>query len=478
MILKSLRARLLFTYTLVILAVLIIIGGGLILYLVTNPLIDRQTVARLQSAGDALQAQPGLLQYIQAVPQEAGDRIEAATGARLLLYSDRYVLIMDSQAGETAALSRLTPRKLNQPRGVVLADDRRMWLYITRQQPGSPIVVLAAPRRGGLSLLTSSQFREIFRDDLLPPFIQAGLLALLLALLLAVWMSRWISAPLQRISAASLDLAQGKHTPIPLDGPSEVQNLAAAFNQMSAQVQASQQSQRDFVANISHELNTPLTSIQGYAQAILDGAAADPDGITQAAEVIFQESQRMHRMVVELLDLARMDARSLEIQKDSVDLEYLLRRVVDKLSPQAQNARVSLVLESGALPEIQGDADRLEQVFTNVIDNALKVSPEGEEVMIRAQRHDRAVEVSIRDRGPGIPVQDLERIFDRFYQVDKSRQMGQAHGAGLGLTIAREIIHAHGGTIKASNNSASATGERGSKFVITLPLISPQYSPV
>jgi signal transduction histidine kinase len=477
MMLKSLRARLLFTYTLVILAVLIIIGAGLVLYLVTNPLIDRQTVARLQSAGDALQAQPGLMQYIQAFPQEAVDRIEAATGERTLVYSDRYALIVDSQAGEAAALSRLTPRKLTQPRGVVMADDRRMWLYITRQRPGSSIVVLAAPRRGGLSLLTSSQFREISRDDLLPPFIQAGLVALLLALLMAVWMSRWISAPLQRISAASLDLAQGKHTPIPLDGPGEVQNLAAAFNQMSAQVQASQQSQRDFVANVSHELNTPLTSIQGYAQAILDGAAADPGGITQAAEVIYQESQRMHRMVIELLDLARMDARSLEIHKESLDLEKLLRRVIEKMSLQAQNAQVALVLETDALPAVPGDADRLEQVFTNVIDNALKVSPAGEQISIRVQRLDGAVEVSIRDRGPGIPVQDLERIFDRFYQVDKSRQMGQAHGAGLGLTIAREIIHAHGGTIKACNRSASTPGECGSKFVIILPLISPDSLP-
>jgi two-component system sensor histidine kinase VicK len=237
---------------------------------------------------------------------------------------------------------------------------------------------------------------------------------------------------------------------------------------MSARVQATQQSQRDFIANVSHDLKTPLTSIQGFAQAVLDGTANTPEDISQAAGVIYTEADRMHRMVLDLLELARMDAGIADFKREPVDFASLLRSLVEKLSPQARQAHVSLRADIGSLTPVTGDEDRLVQAFTNLVDNALKFTPENGEVVIRAGQADCQVEVSVSDTGPGIPTEDLARIFDRFYQADKSRSRERG-GTGLGLTIAKEIIQAHHGTINVQSKS-----DQGSTFTVILPVIRPE----
>ena len=144
-------------------------------------------------------------------------------------------------------------------------------------------------------------------------------------------------------------------------------------------------SQRDFVANVSHELKTPLTSVQGFAQAILDGTADTPESHQQAARVIYNEAGSMHRMVLDLLDLARLDAGTLELQCAPVDLPALLNNIAEKFSPQAHAAGVSIQVESAALPAVMGDGDRLAQVFSNLVDNALKHTPAGGTITLRAR---------------------------------------------------------------------------------------------
>jgi signal transduction histidine kinase len=242
-----------------------------------------------------------------------------------------------------------------------------------------------------------------------------------------------------------------------------VQELARSFNEMSIRVQTTQQSQRDFVANVSHDLKTPLTSIQGFAQAIMDGTASTPEELSQAAGVIYSEADRMHRMVLDLLELARMDAGIADFKRQPVDLASLLRGLVEKLSPQAHQAQVNLRAEIGPLTTLTGDEDRLVQAFANLVDNALKFTPANGEVVIRAGQAAGQVEVSISDTGPGIPAEDLPRIFDRFYQTDKSRSR-ERRGSGLGLSIASEIIQAHRGTI-----TIRSLPGKGSTFIVTLP---------
>jgi two-component system sensor histidine kinase ResE len=240
---------------------------------------------------------------------------------------------------------------------------------------------------------------------------------------------------------------------------------------MIARVENSQRSQRDFVANVSHELRTPLTSIQGFAQAILDDTADTPEARKQAAQIIYNEAGRMHRMALALLDLAKLEAGTADLKMDAVDMKALLQNIVDKFTPQAQHAGISLQLEDPSqLPSLNGDGDRLAQVFTNLVENALKCTPTGGRVVLSATSAGTEVQVSITDSGIGIPNDALPRLFDRFYQVDPSRAGGERHGAGLGLAIVREIVEAHGGRISVRSEPG-----HGTTFVIHLPLATKQF---
>jgi signal transduction histidine kinase len=274
-----------------------------------------------------------------------------------------------------------------------------------------------------------------------------------------------VVGPLQALAAGARAVARGEygHT-VPVGGPVEVRELATTFNRMSQQVRAGQQAQRDFVANVSHELRTPLTSIQGFSQAILDGAAGEPQAVAHAAGIIHAEAQRLRRMADDLLELARLDAGQITLRREPVELAALLRACAERLEPRAREAGVALALELPAgLPGVIGDGDRLAQVFTNLLDNALQHTPAGGQVTLSAAAATGGVVVRVRDSGRGIPADDLARIFERFYQVDKSRRRAQG-GAGLGLAIVRELVQAHGGTVSAE----SAEG-LGTTFLVTLP---------
>jgi signal transduction histidine kinase len=242
--------------------------------------------------------------------------------------------------------------------------------------------------------------------------------------------------------------------------------LTRAFNSMIARVESSQRSQRDFVADVSHELKTPLTSIQGFAQAILDGTADTPETRIQAAQIIYNEAERMHRMAVDLLDLARLEAGTADLKMSVVDVRALLQNILEKFTPQAQTTGIRLELDVPPdLPALIGDGDRLAQVFTNLVDNGLKFTPPDGKVILAARTAGADMELSVSDTGVGILRAAIPRLFDRFYQVDTSRAGGEGHGAGLGLAIVREIVDAHGGRISVRSELG-----HGTTFVVHLPL--------
>jgi signal transduction histidine kinase len=342
------------------------------------------------------------------------------------------------------------------------ASERgQRWIFLGQAVAGlgggRQLILFASPRLG---------IGGWFAENLLPPLVRAGAVALVLSVLLALLVSRSVAAPLRRVTSAAEAIARGESgTRAPVSGPAEVQALARSFNAMADQVQATQQSQRDFVANVSHELKTPLTSIQGFSQALLDGTASTPEAAARAARVVHEEAARMRRMVDELLILARFDAGEMVMARGPVELAPLLRGCAEKLTPQAQAAHVALELDVPEPLIVAGDADRLAQVFANLLDNGVAHTPAGGQVAVAARRVDqeRAVEVTVTDTGPGIPAEALPRIFERFYQVDKARR--RSRGAGLGLAIIKEIVEAHGGTVTVE----SVVG-LGSKFTVRLPV--------
>jgi two-component system sensor histidine kinase ResE len=231
--------------------------------------------------------------------------------------------------------------------------------------------------------------------------------------------------------------------------------VAETFNQMTQQVEETQQAQRDFLANVTHDLRTPLTSIQGFSQAIIDGVASNPSAAQRAAQIIHDEAGRLNRMVQELLDLARIEVGRLSMTRNSIQISEIFRNVGERLQLKAHEKGLNLTMDIPELPSIAGDGDRLAQVFTNLVDNAIKHTPEGGKIMLVANLNGNGVITQIRDTGEGIPASDLPHIFDRFYQVDKSRQ--RREGVGLGLTITKEIVDAHGGRIWAESQEGSGT---------------------
>ncbi|HQU35667.1 MAG TPA: HAMP domain-containing sensor histidine kinase, partial [Anaerolineales bacterium] len=203
-----------------------------------------------------------------------------------------------------------------------------------------------------------------------------------------------------------------------------------------------------------------------FAQAILDHTADSPDARKQAAQIIYDEAGRMHRMALDLLDLARLEAGTADLNISAVDAGALLRGIAEKFSIQAQQAEVDLQVNvPQGLPSLLGDGDRLAQVFTNLVDNALKFTPANGRVALSAKKDEGWIEFEVADSGGGVESEALPRLFDRFYQVDTSRAGGEGHGAGLGLAIAREITQAHGGKIGVRSSMG-----HGTTFTIRLPL--------
>jgi two-component system, OmpR family, sensor kinase len=457
----SLRSRLWLSYAIVIAVALGITLAVVFVFLIRNPVASRQVEEKIREVQNIIVTDPQ--RYISA--PAAVDQLKQAYDVRVIFYDSKRVLVFDSDPGNATIPF---PRRNSIARTTQTARDAsgQLWIYTFKRLNTGQIVLVAAPRPRVAAL-------SIFTDQLLLPVLEAGLIALLLSLVLAYVISRWVADPLQQVVQAAQTYPSGEKKPLSPRGPHEVQDLTRAFNSMVVRVESSQKSQRQFVADVSHELKTPLTSIQGFAQAILDGTADTPERRKQAAGIIHNEAGRMHRMVLNLLDLARLESGTADLKMSAVDVQALLQNIVDKFTPQAQKAGILLRLEvPDNLPVLTGDGDRLAQVFTNLIDNALKFTPAGGEVALSVRPAASEMEIVISDTGVGIPAEALPRLFDRFYQVDAARAGGEGHGAGLGLAIAKEIVDAHGGRISVRSELG-----RGTSSVIHLPLAPTGHRP-
>jgi signal transduction histidine kinase len=465
MMFSSLRTRLWLSYALLIAAALSVVAFVLVAFLVRNPLIYRQTTAKL-SAVEALMLSEQADWADLPAPQLQQTLVKRdhILDTRFIVIDSNRAIIADSRPDQKSAFGK-NPRLPRLARTGILRDVQgNAWVIATAPLQNGNTLALALPR-------PRAPLLAIFGDELLRPILQAGVVALALALILAFLMARWIADPLQRVVTAARAFPERELKPLASEGPQEVQSLVSAFNQMIARVQSAQKAQRDFVANVSHELKTPLTSIQGFAQAILDGTADTPAAQKQSAQIIYTEAGRMHSLALDLLDLARLDAGIADLKRAPLDPASILRGVIEKLSLQARQSGVDLILDAAPDLEITGDGDRLAQVFTNLIDNALKFTPAGGNVSVQLTAVEAWAQITVSDTGTGISPEALPHVFERFYRADPARQGGEQRGTGLGLSIANEIVHAHGGRI-----TARSTPESGSVFTVRLPLASAEIS--
>lgn len=477
---RTLRGRLLWSYSAVILAALLIIAVSLFGFASVSdarllPALERLSAISRTNQRELLQlwesgaGSADLQGLLFGTSEQADVRI-------LVVDTDAEEIVFDTNTGDDWVGDRLTG--IERPQSLVLTNVGRGSIFGSFVHTnGSRWLVFAEPNPAlGRALIFYAQPEptpaEFFNEYFLRPLFFAGTLALLLALLLAVVITRSVAWPLRAMAAAAEAIARGDYEQrVPLQGPEEVQRVAGSFNSMAAQVKASQQAQRDFVANVSHDLKTPLTAISGWSQALLDGAADAPTERQRAAETIHGEAGRMTRMVNELLDLARIESGQLQMATRPVNLGDILGDVYRSQLPRARAKSIDLTLESPADLSLSGDPDRLSQIFTNLADNALAYTPGGGHVRLIGRADGNWVEGIVTDDGPGIPEEELPRIFERFYRLEKSRARGEdGRGAGLGLAIVAELVAAHGGRISVSSEVG-----RGTAFVVRLPTNAPHH---
>lgn len=330
-------------------------------------------------------------------------------------------------------------------------------------RPPAPLPPPATPR-GALVLAESLAPIERTTTRIWLLTLAGTALALLLAAALGALLARRALRPLTRIAAAAGAMAAGdyaRRVPVP-PARDEVGRLAMSFNTMAAAVDDAFTTQRRFVADAAHELRTPLTALRGYADVLLMGAASDPADLATALEEMRGEAARMTRLVNDLLALARLDAAGAGAHFAEVDLTALLREVGNGLRLLHADRRITLELPDRPVI-VRGDDDRLCQVVTNLADNAVKFTEPNGCIGLRLHQEGSAVRLAICDDGAGIAPQDLPRVCERFFRVDKARSRASG-GAGLGLAIVQAIAVAHGGSLALE----SVLG-RGTTATVWLP---------
>jgi signal transduction histidine kinase len=294
----------------------------------------------------------------------------------------------------------------------------------------------------------------------------AALAASLAAVVVSIFTARRIVGPIQAMKQASRRIADGDyHQRVQVPGQDELGALAQAFNRMAEMLEQTEQRRLELIGDVAHELRTPLSSIQGVMEGLVDGVLP-PEPATFLS--VQREVSRLQRLVHDLGELSRAEAGQVPLEPCSVSPADLVSAAADRLRFQFEDKGVRLQVDSpDDLPQAWADPERIIQVLLNLLGNALQYTPSGGQVAVRAQREGREVIIEVQDTGIGIAAEHLPQIFERFYRVDKSRSR-TGGGSGIGLTIARHLVEAHGGRIWAESPGLG----KGSTFTFTLPLAS------
>jgi signal transduction histidine kinase len=318
---------------------------------------------------------------------------------------------------------------------------------------------------GGQGGAMDTALAAAFRESLGQALLVASVAALVTAFVASLIVTRRIVDPVQRLATASRRIADGRYAERVPAGRAhdELADLAVSFNAMAAALEATERRRRELIGDVAHELRTPIATLAGYLEGLLDGVV-EPNAQTWAK--LHDEAGRLGRLVDDLQDLSRAEARQIPLALRPTDPAQIARAAVERLA--AAFAEKGLELSSdlpAQLPRVQADADRAIQVLSNLLSNALRYTPAPGHVDLRVRAVPGAVRFSVRDSGIGIAPEDLPRVFERFYRVDRSRSRAVG-GSGIGLTIARALVEGMGGHIWAESPGPG----QGSTFTFALPI--------
>jgi two-component system phosphate regulon sensor histidine kinase PhoR len=404
--------------------------------------------------------------------------MDRAAGGRVTVVLPDGRVVADSQANPATMENHRTPSR---PELLQAFAGQTGWAVRRSATLGVRFLYVAAPCAGGAAVRIAVPLDAIDAETaaIRTRVLESTALAFLPAVVAAALLARWLSGRFAMVMHHAGELAHGDfRARIEHPGGGEFGRLAVTLNETAknlqqtveqlqrehAELEKLERVRKDFVINVSHELRTPLASIQGYTETLLDGALADPEHNVRFLRIIHQNVQRLTRLTEDLLTLSRIEQKRQALNFEPHSLARLIQDAADLVRPIAEKAGVALRLEPIADGlEVWCDREAVDQVLSNLLENAIKYTSAGGSVSVGARSREHAVEVFVRDTGIGIPAEDLPRLFERFYRVDKarSRELG---GTGLGLAIVKHLVAAHNGTVRVES-----VPQQGSTFYFTLP---------
>ncbi|MBA2875510.1 sensor histidine kinase [Thermaerobacillus caldiproteolyticus] len=311
---------------------------------------------------------------------------------------------------------------------------------------------------GGLYLYIPLASIQDMTKEVADIWIPLALVFVVMLLAVGKRMARHIAGPLKEMEEVAYKMSQGDYkAQIPIRTDDEVGRLAKAFNVMARSIDEEDMRKREFLANVSHELRTPLSYVKGYSEAILEGMVKTKDDEEKYVRLIHREASRMERLVRDLLDLAQLEGKSVPLRKVPLVFSQVIEDTLAKYEPFLCEKQLSLTTDLNPDIIIEGDGDRIEQVIHNLLDNAIRYTPNGGTIHVQLEQTDpRHCQLMIRDSGKGIPKEKLPFLGQRFFRVDEARTRKEG-GTGLGLAIVKQIIYLHGGTVSFSSEEGKGT---------------------
>jgi two-component system OmpR family sensor kinase len=481
---SSLRTRLILAFASLIFLTLVLVGTGFLFVL--RQYQEQREILRLGALMGPILAQARQLNEQQGrTIDDASDFLDRQADeldVRLVVARAGGVISLDTDdtlVNHRIDLPAIEPVGPAQRARLVQApgiEDRNLRFIFL--QPG---VERPAPRPNAPVLAIVHEPATILSvlGEMAPRLALAALGSLLASIVVAWLLAASIARPLARMTYVAEDMALGRFDhEIEVRGTDEVARLSVAFNVMVREVARSQRTLRDFVANVSHDLRTPLTSIQGFSQAMVEGALREPEDYAEAGRVINEEAERMRRLVEDLLELSKIESGQVRLSLEPCDLSMLVRQLVERVERRVAEQGVTLAEAIEDTPPVRADAIWVERAVDNLVDNALKHTPAGGTVTIATgvltvpwgarngagltRRGGEFAYIAIHNTGSFIPPADQPRVFERFYQVNKARSTSGS--SGLGLAIAQEIVQAHGGWIDVQSSRVG-----GTEFAVLLP---------
>ena len=371
------------------------------------------------------------------------------------LLASHLVVIAVGAATLMLVMSLVTP---------VLFDRIMLSMMRGMMAPSGSMGGMMGQMMAGVAQRVDEAIAQSFRETVTYALLVSTGVSIAAGVVASLLVSRRLVAPIRRLAAASHRIAAGHYAErVEADPSDEVGELADSFNQMAASLEETERRRLALVGDVAHELRTPLATIEGYAEGLIDGVV-EPSPETFA--LLHTEAGRLRRLVDDLQELSRAEARQLSLHVRPTAASRLLEVVAERLGPQYAEKGVALAVHpADGLPAVLADEGRAVQVLTNLLGNALRYTPPGGRVEVRARRVAANVEFVVADTGAGIAAEHLPHVFERFYRADRSRSRA-AGGSGIGLTIAKHLVEAQGGHIRAESDGPG----RGATFSFTLPI--------